>query len=216
MKPLRDLLLRDDLGTFRQTVEHAVSRVASLHSEQTIEMACDWRVAIENTLESAHVDHIHADSLAKLGLQCTDMIRSGRNSLQQFRITDARALKGLRAILPYVEGINAWNQYFHLFLYPHTCLSSVGGFTYSLQNYFPTESGTTLLTRLYLPHVRVGALDLAFYFDSAAKFNRQVFEEDAELCSKISLRCVGQMMRPPLKRLEWFAEARNYDRVARK
>ncbi len=213
MKPLRDLLLRDDLGMFRQTVENAVSRVASLHSEQTINMDCDWRVAIENTLESAHVDHIHAESLAKLKLVCTGMERSGRNSLQTFRITDTRTLKGLRDILPYVEGVNAWNQYFHLFLYPHTCLSSVGGFTYSLQDYFPTESGTVLLTRLYLPHVRSGSPDLAFYFDSAAKFNRQVFEEDAEMCAKVHLRCVGQQMRPPLKRLEWFAQARADDRA---
>ena len=135
--------------------------------------------------------------------------------MQQFRITDERTLKGLRFMLPYVEGINAWNQYFHLFLYPHTCLSSVGGFTYSLQEYFPTESGTTLVTRLYLPRIRPSAPDLAFYFDSAAaKFNRQVLEEDAAMCAKVHLRCVGQQMRPPLKRLEWFAQARNDDRIA--
>ncbi len=209
MKPLRDLLLRDDLGTFRETVESAVSRVASLHSEQTIEMKCDWRVAIENALEAAHVDHIHPTTLARVGLKEMNFIRSGKNSMAEYEITDERTRKGLMRILPHVIGVRQWKTYFHLFIYPHTCLSSVGGFTYSLQNYFPTETGTVLLTRLYIPHVRGDSARLGFFFDAAAAFNKQVFEEDAALCSKIHLRCIGQQMKPALQRLRWFAEARN-------
>lgn len=208
MKPLRDILLRDDLGEFSLLVQAAVAQVEGLHSETSINLHCDWKIAIENTLEACHVDHVHPDSLAKLGLKSRGMKRHGKNSLESFDITDARALKGLRALEPYFPHC-FFGTYWHLFLYPHTTLSTVCGYTYSLQNYFPTESGTVLLSRLYLPVVRAGAPDLAFYFDSAAKFNRQVFEEDARLCEQIHLRCVGQQMRPQLKRLEWFAHARD-------
>lgn len=212
MKPLRDLLQRDDLGYLAGVVEHVVANVDKFHSEQSIEMKCDWRVAIENTLESAHVDHVHATSLAKLGLQSIGMERCGRHSLQQFAITDKRSHAALASIAKYFVRPNL-GFYWHLFIYPHTTLSSVGGLTYSMQHYFPTEFGTTLLTRLYVPRLREGSPDLAFYFDSCAKFNKQVFTEDARLCERIHLRCCGQMMRPALKRLEWFANARNDERA---
>lgn len=208
MKPLRDLLMRDDLGYLKGVVLHCTDNAERLHSEQSIEMKCDWRVAIENTLESAHVDHVHADSLAKLGLVSLHMERLGRHSMQWFDITNDRARHGLEKIQPYFPH-KTRTRYWHLFIYPNITLSSVGGFTYSLQHYFPTETGTVLLTRLYSSRVRAGSPDLGFFFDNAAKFNRQVFEEDAELCRKIHLRCCGQQMRTALKRLEWFAQARN-------
>lgn len=201
-------MLRDDLGEFRYLVQAAIAQVEGLHSEQSIDIACDWRVAIENTLEYAHVQHVHPNTIAKLGLQSRGMKRHGKNSLESFDITDNRALKGLRALESYFPHC-FFGTYWHLFLYPHTTLSTVCGYTYSLQNYFPTETGTVLLTRLYNSRCRADSPDLGFYFDSAAQFNRQVFEEDARMCERVHLRCVGQQMRPALKRLEWFAQARN-------
>lgn len=211
MKPLRDLLLRDDLGGARWLVERIVGLDLEFHSQQSIAMNCDWRVAIENALEHAHIGHVHPETLAKLGLKYCCFKRYDKHSLGHYIVTNPRAVNSFERMRQYFDVLRYRNEYVHLYLYPYTTLSGVGGFTYSLQHYFPTETGTVLLTRLYSSRVRAGSPALGFFFDNAAKFNRQVFEEDARLCEKIHLRCVGQQMRPALQRLFWFAQARNED-----
>lgn len=172
-------------------------------------MRCDWRIAIENALEDAHVNHIHKDSLAKLKLKLRDMGRVGKDSWATYDITDARSIKGLSAMSRYFK--QSWpTMYAHYFEFPNTCISSVGGFTQSIQKYTALDDGTTALTtELYKGKLVAGAPDLSEFFDNAAKFNKQVFEEDARLCERIHIRGLTGEVQGPLQRLAWFTEALN-------
>jgi hypothetical protein len=68
----------------------------------------------------------------------------------------------------------------HLYLAPFACLSSTRGMTVSLQHYLPGDQCTQFLTRLYAP---VGtSRGLAA---QAHSLNRQVFDEDAEVCARV-------------------------------
>lgn len=202
------ILLRNDLDGLRPHILKASQRADKLHSEQRIVMNCDWRIAIENTLEAAHVPFVHPESLARLELQSIKMQQYGKHSAHWFRITNRRIVKSLADMSPHFEYCRP-DVYAHFYLYPYTTISSVGGFTYSIQEYSPAESGTVLLTRLYPALRRAGSPDFGFFFDGAAKFNRQVFEEDANMCGKVkNVRCDGGEMKPHLQRLKWFAEAR--------
>lgn len=205
------ILVRNDLDDLRPHILKASQHADKLHSEQRIVMHCDWRIAIENTLEAAHVPFVHPESIARLELSSIKMAKFGKHSAHWFRITNQRIVKSLSDMAEHFEYCRP-DVYVHFYIYPYTTISSVGGFTYSIQEYSPTESGTVLLTRLYPAHQRAGSPDFGFFFDGAAKFNRQVFEEDAACCGNVKhVRCTGENMRPPLKRLEWFHQARRED-----
>ncbi len=202
------ILYRPDLGDLKPVIQAAYNNVAGLHSEQVIPCTAGWEVCIENTLEDAHVEHVHAMTLAGVGLKQLRMEQHGKHSMCEYEITDSRVLNGLTHLSQHFVAPQP-DRYFHIFLYPQTCISSVGALTYSIQDYLPTKAGTDVLTRLYPSLQRADSPDLGFFFDNAAKFNRQVFEEDARMVEKIKrIRCNGEEMRPHLKRLEWFYHAR--------
>lgn len=204
-----EILRRDDLGELLRPIRICCGNSARLHCEQVIPCAAGWEVCIENTLEDAHVRHVHAETLAKLKIKQLEMTRHGKHSMCDYEITDKRTLRSLKAMAKHFE-YAVPDRYFHIFLYPRTCISSVGHMTYSIQDYSPTEAGTDVLTRLYSSRQRAGSPDLGFFFDNAAVFNRRVFEEDARMVEKVrAIRGNGQEMKPHLKRLEWFAEARH-------
>jgi len=76
-----------------------------------------------------------------------------------------------------------------LFLFPFCFISSTAGTSYSVQTFFPrTGGGTWFTSRLY--SVRLSSplyetSDSALLL-SAIEMNRRVFEEDHEICKRIS------------------------------
>lgn len=200
------LLARQDLGVLRDIVNECYSNIDGLHSTQYLDMNCDWRVAIENALEDVHVNHVHPTSLAKLKIVNIGMERHLNHSIAHYRITDSRYLRGLESVSTHFEHPFP-DTYFHMFIFPSTCISTVAGLTYSVQHYIPSGRKTTLKTSLFRGKLKTDAKDMTAFFDSAAAFNKQVFEEDARMCEKVHVRGLLGNPPPPLRRLAWFTEA---------
>lgn len=196
--------LEAQLGALKDLLETLSERIASRHDFMSFPIACDWRYAVENALEDVHVPHVHPESIGKLGLECVGMERYGRNSIAYYKVTDERTIESLQKIAPHLEQCEP-SAYMHALIYPYTCISSVGGLSYTITQYFPAESGTKLWSRLFLPRMRQNPPDLAFFFDSAAKFNRQVFQEDAKACERIG--GPGRYLGKGEDRIRWFREA---------
>lgn len=175
------------------------------HSFDTLRMDCPWNIAIENTLEDYHVASVHPNTFGRLGVVQVESERHAKNSIAHYTVTDDRTVRGLTRMAEHFKHVRP-HEYFHMHLYPWTCLSSVGGFSYSLQHYFPDRPGSTLLcSRLYAPHLHEGAPDLSFFFDEARTFNQRVFREDAEICARVSGS--GSFLFPNEQRLAWFRSA---------
>lgn len=171
-------------------------------------MRCDWRIAIENALEDVHVPHVHKESLARLRLKPRWMGRQGKDSMAVYDITDGRSLRGLEQMARHFE-VCIPHLYVHVYKFPHTCFSSVGGFTYAHQTYIPDGEITRLSTTLYTGLLKPEAPDLSFFFDRAMAFNVQVFNEDARMCERVHIRGLTGDVPPALRRLAWFTEALN-------
>ncbi len=154
------------------------------------DFACDWRVAVENALEADHVDLVHPDTLANLKLAPGRFEYAGVNSVWLTDVTDARTLKGLEAVARYFDVPHAHRGYTNLFLFPFAMLSSTFGYSYSLQLFLPGQGPgrTHFSSRLLRGRTRVAADHpvVASLFDSTARLNRQVFEEDRHICERIS------------------------------
>ena len=78
-----------------------------------------------------------------------------------------------------------------VFLFPFTMLSSTFGYSYSLQNFFPAinENVSHFTSRLLTSKLdKLSDKNIIEpLFQSTAKINRQVFDEDHLICQRVSL-----------------------------
>lgn len=190
----------DDLGPLLAGISEQIS---GRHSMDSLPLPCDWRIAVENSLESVHVPTVHPDTFHKLALTDERLERHGRNSVALYKIGDRRTVESLTRLARYVPGAQP-DHYFHIFLSPYTCLSSVGGFSFSLQHYMPMHGMTQLHSRLYTPKMAPASPDLSWFFQEAQAFNRRTFDQDALVCSRV----VGQgtTLGPGEDRIKWMRE----------
>ena len=151
---------------------------------------CDWRVAVENALEADHVDLIHPDTLGTLKLAPGRFEFAAMNSTWLTEVTDARTVKGLEAVGRYFDVAHAHRGYTNLFLFPFAMLSSTYGYSYSLQLFLPgrTPGLTHFSSRLLGGRTKVAADHpvVASLFSSTADLNRRIFDEDHQICRRIS------------------------------
>jgi phenylpropionate dioxygenase-like ring-hydroxylating dioxygenase large terminal subunit len=204
------ILARNDLGDFRHMIEEISGSLEAEHSRLEMIVKADWRVNVEIALEDIHVPTVHRETFHKLGIKLDSLERYGKDSIAMYTVTGERVLKGLRAVQRYFLNVSP-EQYFHLFIYPSTFLSSVGGFTYSVQECEPLLDGTLFRSTLYRPILKPGAPDLTYFFDNAAAFNKRVFEEDAEACERIGKYDATGPLCAEEERIKWFRQAQHID-----
>lgn len=160
-----------------------------LHSSLHLVMDCHWTVAIENALDVEHVEHVHPNSLATLGLRSEALsLFDDGCSIERFSADKATGMGRADRLF---TGDPALFDYFHAHLYPYTCLSSTKGWSYSLQHYFPRADGkTNFIHRLYAAET---IRPMPEFFDAAARLNEKVFREDAAICAGIPAWFAGEL-----------------------
>ena len=169
-------------------------------------LPCNVHVAIENALEAEHVAHVHTGSLGKLGLRSTGVeLWADGASGESFVAADPKRLDALTPFFPpRLDRQKDWD-YRHSFLTPYTALSSVRGFTYSLQHYFPREDGRCdFVHRMYVPPTSRG---MSAFFKSAAALNDRIFQEDAEVCALVPDNHYGRP-EPGERRIAHYRESK--------
>lgn len=197
----------DSAQWFPQEIEEYVAEISShierRYSMDVLPMPCDWKVAVENALEDAHVPCIHPDTFAKLRLTDAAFDRFGEHSGAIYRVGDERTVSGLAKLAKNFRSGDP-TKYFHLLLYPFTCISSVGGFSYSVQQYVPMHGYTQLHARLYAAKPSPGAANMEWFFAEAQQFNRRVFDQDSAICATV--QGVGGTLTEAERRVKWFRE----------
>ena len=170
------------------------------HSAITLVMDCDWRTALENALDFDHVAHVHGSTLAKLGMEpLTLALLPGGLSIEHFSV--APRVQKIGAHFPHTAPFG----YAHAHISEFACLSSTGGWTYSLQHYMPRADGRTdFVHRLYTAKP---TRPMGVYFDAVAKINEAVFREDAEVCARIPIGHTGGTLAPHERRIAHFRAA---------
>lgn len=181
--------LRDFLGdTVHWLTEHLPG---ALESTLVLEQQCNWKVAVENTLEFYHVGQVHRDTFARLQAKESTQCLSGVHSTTtaQLGIDDRR-----RAVLDkaLANRLNKSDCYEHLFVFPNLTLASTQGFTLSVQYFHPISAGRTLFSSYTLACAPEPAVGDDFNFEIAkslaqqtAVFNEQVFREDQIVCEQV-------------------------------
>lgn len=151
------------------------------------EYECAWPLALENALEPYHIGMVHPGTLAALKLEDGVNIFYGSNSVWQAPIGDVRIKKQLEKLGSFFNIDYGYQGYMSIFMFPFTMISSTFGYSYSLQNFFPSQTRvdrTNFMSRLLTCNVRDERAKniIKPFLESSAKVNRQVFEEDHTVC----------------------------------
>lgn len=151
------------------------------------EYECAWPLALENALEPYHIGMVHPGTLAALELEDGTNTFYGSNSVWQALIGNARIKKQLEKLGSYFNIDYGYQGYMSIFMFPFTMISSTFGYSYSLQNFFPSQTRvdrTNFMSRLLTCPARDGHAEKIIqpFLESSAKVNRQVFEEDHTVC----------------------------------
>lgn len=183
-EPLRDFL--GDAGSWL-----AALAPGALEHTLALEQGCNWKVAVENTLEFYHVNQVHRETFARLQAAESSPHFWGVHSMTTAQLgSDGRR----RAMLDKSLGqrANPSDGYEHLFVFPNLTLASTQGFTLSVQYFHPLSAGRTLFTTYTLacaPKVDASAgfnTEIAKALaQQAAAFNEQVFREDQTVCEQV-------------------------------
>lgn len=183
------LAIEDQLGDIRPILEDISFGVAGRVDFDSYTYQCAWQIGIENALEPYHIDLIHPNSLGMLNLEPGVNLFTGKNSIWSAPVGSKRINKQLQALNRYFELDHQFAGYQSLYIFPFAMLSSTYGYSHSLQNFFPsvekerTHFTSRLLKMAMKPEVDVALLDA--FFESTAKVNRQVFQEDHAICQRV-------------------------------
>jgi phenylpropionate dioxygenase-like ring-hydroxylating dioxygenase large terminal subunit len=174
----------DGVATYIENISFNIERRQDLSS---YEYECYWPLALENALEPYHIDMVHPNTLATLSLEDGVNQFYGCNSIWMAPVGNEKVKKQLMSLNRFFNIDFQYEGYMSIYLFPFTMISSTYGFSYSLQNFFPSTKGcekTNFMSRLLTANLKDESSKKVtqFFFDSSAAVNRQVFEEDHSIC----------------------------------
>lgn len=153
----------------------------------------NWKILVENTLESYHVNLIHADSFLKLGASGMDFEFNGNHSAWNARlILSENEGKQKKVYKPYQNRGFKILGYKHILVFPNVLISTTYGVSFNLSLITPIDENSSMfrsfvfITKTEESKLYKSPLE-KIYEDSLINFNRQVFSEDKEICEKVQL-----------------------------
>ena len=190
MKKFGGLTLREFFGEIYVCVENMTSAFGKRIDKNSFVIQANWKVAVENTLESCHCAEVHPDSFANF-IVIGNSIRNEKSHSSWHTAISERYASGLGR----VEKIFASRPvnivgYFHQLNLQNSTLVTTNGLTYHLQIFDLVSPHETLFTshsfltklssRLSItPEIKWGLVA------SSIDFNRRVFEEDWVICETV-------------------------------
>lgn len=131
--------LEDYLSDSVGPLSTLTSSIGSLLSREEFYVNANWKLVIENTLDSLHVRQVHPSSLGKLGAyNITNALFCNGHS--QFDGSSPSGVEELKKLKKKLGDFNLdISGYRHFFVYPRLTISSVMGLTINIHSVQPLE-----------------------------------------------------------------------------
>ncbi len=183
--------LRTFLGSFYNELELISFSLGRNIDINSMKINSNWKIIIENTLESYHVGSIHPESLAKLEPSGLDFSFDNDNSSWASSLNIDTVKGGYGKINKFftprsfdIEG------YKHILIFPNLLISSTHGISFNFSLIEPISPDNTKFTS-YVFISKTETTELPYiikpFEESLIKFNRQVFDEDKFICEKVQI-----------------------------
>lgn len=183
--------LREQLGDFYTTLEtisHSITQKVDLNKS---DFDSNWKISLENALENYHVPSVHPNTLAPLELSNGEVVFDKLNSIWISEIKNKKAFKKLSKIKNFFDpNIYYKENYFSIYLFPFSMISSTFGYSYAFQSFFPNSiERTSFYSRTYSVKSQ---LNTDAFYDSVKRVNRQIFDEDIAVCNSVQKALKGR------------------------
>ena len=182
--------LKDYLGLFYYEIEKISQNFGELIDINEMVIHANWKILVENTLESYHVNLIHAETFKRLGAGGLDFIfenvHSAWNASLLLKENEGKQTK---IHLHYQNRGYKIEGYKHLIVFPNILISTTYGVSFNLSQILPIDENTSLfrsfvfLTKKEEESKNEGIESM--YKNSLINFNKKVFTEDKEICEKV-------------------------------
>lgn len=185
-----EISLKDYLGDFYAEVDAMSNNFGKLIDVNEIEITSNWKIVVENTLESYHVALIHSETFQKLGASGLDFTFSKNNSSWDAEVLlQENEGKQEKVHRPFQQRKYKIDGYKHLILFPNVLISSTYGVSFNLSHIIPIDEDRTLFKSYVFITKKVESEKVSpiekMYEDSLIDFNRKVFDEDKAICQQV-------------------------------
>ncbi|NDC40886.1 MAG: aromatic ring-hydroxylating dioxygenase subunit alpha [Chitinophagia bacterium] len=205
--------LREYLGDFYADMELMSQGIGAERDVNSMTIGANWKIIVENTLESYHVNLVHMNTFRPLGASGLEFHFSNVHSNWVAGLAipeDDRKLAKVHA--PFEGRPYKIPGYVHYVIFPNLLVSSSYGTSFNLSVIEPLTPGTTKFTSyVYLSKTNgKGEALLGPYGDALVEFNRKVFKEDKDICEEVQKGVAHTHLQGVLsleeKRVHYFQE----------
>lgn len=179
--------LKEYLGAFYDEIKLLSKSKGKSIDVNQINIKSNWKIVIENTLESYHVNLVHTETFKRLGASGLKFEFTNNHS-------DWEADLNLDEDDPRLQKIhnNFSNRpikikgYKHYLIYPNLLISTSYGVSFNFSIINPISSNETSFTSyVFLSEPKESNAIVNMYQNSLVGFNRKVFDEDQVICEEV-------------------------------
>ncbi len=185
-----NISLKEFLGNFYLEIEKMSNSFGKLIDVNEIEIKANWKIIVENTLESYHVALIHSETFQKLGTEGLNFTFSEDHSLWETPVL-VKENEGKQAKIykPYQQRNYKIGGYKHFIIFPNILISSTYGVSFNLSQIIPVSEGVSIF-KSYVFVTKKAEEDKneiieKMFEESLINFNRKVFDEDKVICQEV-------------------------------
>jgi phenylpropionate dioxygenase-like ring-hydroxylating dioxygenase large terminal subunit len=182
--------LRQFLGEAWNRIEVMSSSFGELIDRNELDMECNWKIAVENTLESYHVAFIHSKTFKMLGASGTDFQFDGMHSVWNASVSENVQKQMTKLENTFGKRPFKVQGYLHQLIFPTLTIATTYGNSFALQQIVPRDATRTRFTSFVFATKLPGASALkenvrTMINESVVQFNRAVFLEDKDICQAV-------------------------------
>lgn len=178
--------LKEYLGSFYNDIEKISTNENELIDTNKIQIKSNWKVIVENTLESYHVNLVHGETFKKLGAKGLKFNFCNNHSNWEAELNLSENDPKLSKIHKNFSNRSfVIDGYIHYLIFPNLLVSSTYGISYNYSTIFPIDSDTTEFTSYVLLSQCQDNPIVSAYKKSLIDFNRKVFDEDKIICEYV-------------------------------
>lgn len=184
--------LQEYLGTFFEDIEKMSLCFGELIDVNEMIIDANWKILVENTLESYHVNLIHEETFKRLGAGGLDFEYNKYHSAWNATLLlNENEGKQKRVHQPYQNRDYKIDGYKHLVVFPNILISTTYGVSFNVSQILPIDENKSLF-RSFVFITKKEEMDKneaieMMYKNSLIQFNRKVFDEDKVICEKVQI-----------------------------
>jgi phenylpropionate dioxygenase-like ring-hydroxylating dioxygenase large terminal subunit len=179
--------LENYLGKYSDYLTYISERMDQRIDTNAMTFKANWKIVVENTLESYHTRKVHPDSLDPYikGESEDDFVNVHSSVVEQLSPASWVALQKTKKVF---FGDTEFDNYRHTLIFPNLTIATSGYTNFFIQQFIPTDSNSSdFVSHGFLLKFKATVAEhlKKHFIDFSVAFHRKVFSEDKDVCERV-------------------------------